>query len=252
MCLLALFFRVVEDAPVVVAANREELYQRPGEPPQILEGACRMVAGRDPAAGGTWLGVNEHGLLVAVTNRGKTNVPPQPRSRGLLARDLLGLPSAAEATDFAGRELSTNHYAGCNVLIADRERAVVLHAADWLRVRPLPPGLHVLTRNDVNDASDRRLGHALWWLDQRAYSSADGCLSALRELCAQTGNHDPPMCIQGPDRGTVSSTLVALRSPLERSTYLHAQGPPDRTAYVDYSHLLQQLIPAAADHGHMP
>src|SRR5712691_2028599 len=35
MCLLALFFRAVEDAPLVVGANREEMYARPGEPPRI-------------------------------------------------------------------------------------------------------------------------------------------------------------------------------------------------------------------------
>ena len=55
MCLLALFYRVMEDAPIVVGANREEAYARGGEPPRALEGACRAVAGLDPHAGGTWL-----------------------------------------------------------------------------------------------------------------------------------------------------------------------------------------------------
>src|SRR5687767_6645178 len=97
MCLVALFFRAVPDAPVVVGANREELYHRGGEPPQFLDGPARVIAGRDPAAGGTWLGVNEHGVLVAVTNRPKSQPPPRPRSRGWLVRDLLGCPSAAAA-----------------------------------------------------------------------------------------------------------------------------------------------------------
>ena len=83
MCLLALFFRVAEDAAVVVGANREEAYARGGTPPQVLEGPPRAVAGLDPTAGGTWLGVNGHGLLVAVTNRPKSEAPAQPRSRGL-------------------------------------------------------------------------------------------------------------------------------------------------------------------------
>ena len=41
MCLLALFFHVVEDAPVIVGANREEQYERGGEPPQILPGTVQ-------------------------------------------------------------------------------------------------------------------------------------------------------------------------------------------------------------------
>ena len=91
MCLLALFYRVVEDAAVVVGANREELYRRGGEPPRLHDGPPRFVAGVDPVAGGTWLGVNEHGVLAAVTNRPKDRRPDRPRSRGLLVRDLLGL-----------------------------------------------------------------------------------------------------------------------------------------------------------------
>src|SRR5579872_1957695 len=101
MCLLALYFRVVEDAPVVVGANREELYARQGEPPRVVDGPLRAVGGVDPQAGGTWLGVNERGMLVAVTNRPRTVVSPQPRSRGLLVRELLGCTSPGAAVTLA-------------------------------------------------------------------------------------------------------------------------------------------------------
>jgi uncharacterized protein with NRDE domain len=242
MCLLALFFRVVEDAPVVVGANREELYARGGEPPRILDGPCPALAGVDPQAGGTWLGVNERGVLVAVTNRPKSQLPAQPRSRGLLARELLACQSAARAADLASRELDRNRYAGCNILCVDREHAIVLQAGDWLRVRPLPPGLHVLTAHDVNDGSDRRIGHSLWWLSQRSYANGEQCAAALKELCAQGGNGDPPICLRGKEGGTVSSSVVVLNSAPLRSRYLHAQGPPDATPYADYSQLLQQLL----------
>src|SRR5438093_1122372 len=206
MCLLALFYRVVEDAPVVAGANREELYTRGGEPPRLLEGVCRAVAGVDPQAGGTWFGVNERGVLVAVTNRPKSQPPSQPRSRGLLARDLLACPNAAVAADLAARELGQNRYAGCNILCADAERALVLHGGDWLRIRPLPPGLHVLAVRDINDATDRRVGHALNWLSERLYATADQCVAALAELCAQTGNETPAICLHGEHSGTVSSS----------------------------------------------
>src|SRR5438094_573074 len=105
MCLLALFYRVAEDAPVVVGANREEFYARGGEPPSLHAGPLPFVAGVDPVAGGTWLGVNARGVLVAVTNRRRSETPPNPRSRGLLVRQLLALPTAKEAADVAAREL---------------------------------------------------------------------------------------------------------------------------------------------------
>jgi hypothetical protein len=239
MCLLALFFRVVEDAPVVLGANREEYYARGGEPPRLLDGPTRVVAGIDSLAGGTWLGVSEHGVVVAVTNRPKSDLPSRPRSRGLLARELLNLPNAESAAQHAATALGEQIYAGCNFLLADPDAAYVIHAGDWLRVRPLPPGIHVMTAHDVNDASDRRIGHSLWWLHQRNYLCADDCLAALRELCAQSGGPNPPICLHGDLGGTVSSSVLALRTPLSRSSYWHAQGPPDRTPYENYSQLVR-------------
>ncbi len=241
MCLLALFFRVVEDAPLVVGANREEFYARGGDPPGLLGGPARAVAGLDPVAGGTWLGLNEHGVLVAVTNRRKSRPPDRPRSRGLLARDLLGCPSASAAVETATRALDGGDYDGCNFICADAESAAVIHAGDWLRVRPLPPGIHVLANRDVNDASDARVMHALNWLGGRPYGCSQQVVMALEELCAQNGGDGPALCFRATNRGTVSSSIIAVRAPLSSGVYLHAQGPPDVTPYADYSHLLREL-----------
>jgi uncharacterized protein with NRDE domain len=241
MCLLVLMSRVVEDSPLIVGANREEFYRRGGEPPQILTGPGRAVGGRDPVGGGTWLGVNARGLLVAVTNRPKSELPAEPRSRGLLVRDLLGCPTAKIAADAAARELDRGHYAGCNLLCADAENAILLQSGDWLRVRPLPTGIHVLTNRDVNDASDQRASHALGWLHSRTYACAQDAVAAIKELCGQ-----PEICIRKEDRGTVSSSILVLHQPLAESVYLHAQGPPDRTAYDDCSELLRQIAPSEA------
>jgi uncharacterized protein with NRDE domain len=241
MCLLALFFRVVENAAVVVGANREEYYQRGGEPPILLPGPLRAVAGLDPVAGGTWLGVNEKQLLVAVTNRPKLDVPANPRSRGLLVRELLACSSAEAAVNQAVDALEQGHYAGANFLCVDARRAVVIQAGDWLRIRPLPPGIHVMTNRDINDASDARVGYALDWFNRRRYRTPSDCVQALTQLCAKHQPNDPPICFRHPDRGTVSSSIVALGDSLPASLYLHAQGPPCRTVYADYSHFLHTM-----------
>jgi uncharacterized protein with NRDE domain len=239
MCLLALLYRVT-DAPLVVGANREEYYQRGGAPPRRLAGV-NAVGGVDPVQGGTWLGVNRHGLLVAITNRQKSKLPEAPRSRGLLTRDLLALSSATSAAEHAARQLEQNLYAGCNFLCADARDAVVVHAGDWLRVRPLPPGAHVLSNRDVNDPTDARALYARDWLERQQLTTAAESLAALRRLCA---SHDPPeapLCFHLEQRGTVSSSLLALHDDLCQSIYLHAQGAPDRTPYSDVSDLLKDL-----------
>jgi uncharacterized protein with NRDE domain len=246
MCLLALFYRAVEDAFLVVGANREEFYSRGGEPPQLLDGPLRAVGGRDPAAGGTWLGVNECGVLVAVTNRRKSQPPAGPRSRGLLVRQMLGCSTAANAADLAVSELQQHPYDGCNLVCIDTQRAIAILAGDWLRVRPLPPGLHVLANSDINDAGDRRVRHVLGWLGQRSYNRAADCVEALRQVCSQHEPENPPICYQGPLKGTVSSSLIVLPAAvgsdpidLARGKYLHAQGMPTTTQYEDYSRLFQ-------------
>ncbi|MCS6851072.1 MAG: NRDE family protein [Gemmataceae bacterium] len=241
MCLVVLCFRAVPDAAIVLAANREEAYARGGEPPQVWAGEVPFVAGRDPVAGGTWLGVNALGVVVAVTNRRKTHVPAGAVSRGLLVCAALRRQSAAEAADAAVRELASGNYAGCNLLCADADRAYVVHAGDWLRVRPLTPGLHLLAAGDVNDAHDPRLAHARRWLSAQRWSDAGTCAAALQRLCAQSGNGSPAMCLHGPEAGTVSSTIVVVRQPVSRGWLGHAQGPPDRVGYEDYSYLLRRL-----------
>jgi uncharacterized protein with NRDE domain len=243
MCLLALLHRVASDAAIVVGANREEYYHRGGDPPRRLDGPA-AVGGVDPTHGGTWLGVNTTGLLVAVTNRRKSHLPATPRSRGLLARDLLALPSAAQAIREALRQLDTDSYAGCNFLCADASEAVVIHAGDWLRVRTLPPGVHVLSNRDVNDPTDARVVYTLEWLARQppaTLANAEAAVEILCRLCASTQPPGAPLCFHLDQRGTVSSSVIALRSALRDSLYLHAQGAPDRTPYGNVSDLLRQL-----------
>jgi uncharacterized protein with NRDE domain len=241
MCLLALLFRTIPDAPVVVGANREEAYARNGEPPQLLPGRLGAIGGRDPTAGGTWLGVNERGVLAAVTNRPKIRLPEQPRSRGLLTRDLLGYPNATEAAAQSAKELTRGAYAGCNLLCADSQSAFIVQAGDEVEVLPLMPGIHVVTAHDLNDKRDPRLAHALAWLRERHLRDAAQSMAALKELCGQNKLGSPPMCLRGEHGGTISSSIIALRSPIWNSLYWHAQGPPDVTPYQDFSHLFHVL-----------
>lgn len=239
MCLIALLYRVADDAPLLVGANREEFFDRPGEPPRLHAEPVPWVGGFDPVGGGTWLGVNAHGLLVAVTNRHKDRVPSPRRSRGLLVRDLLRHADARIAIDDAATRLEAEPYDGCNVLVADARHAAVLHAGDRLDVRPLTPGIHVLANGDVNDPDDRRVRHVLAWLGERRPATAADGLAALRAVCAQT--EPQPITLRLTTRGTVSSSLLALPADLGTGVYLHSQGPPDRTPYLDRGDLLRQL-----------
>src|SRR3954451_21187508 len=153
MCLVFLAFHVIDDAPVMLGANREEVRRRPSTPPVccrsgsmhcLLAGADRGPDGSFPEIG-TWLGVNETGMVVAVTNRRDGELPPadQVRSRGLLAVSLLGFDDAEEAARFARGELAGGGYGGCNYLIANPGAAFIVQSPGQHRitVRGLSPGI---------------------------------------------------------------------------------------------------------------
>ncbi len=238
MCLIALLFQVHADTPLIMAANREEFYSRGGEPPRLFDGLA-AVGGQDPIRGGTWLGVNSHGLIVAVTNREKRRRPqdPDPPSRGWLVRSLLVHPTAKDAEQQAIEELRTARYEGCNIVCADCNHAAVLHAGDELRIEQLPPGIHVVANRDVNDPFDARVAQVRDWFGRHELPNTQQTLEKLQRLCAS-----PTVCFRLDDRGTVSSSILALANRASEAVYLHAQGSPSETAYDDYSDLLRSIL----------
>jgi uncharacterized protein with NRDE domain len=240
MCLVAILYRVIDDAPIILAANREESYARGGSPLDLRRGPLSFVAGLDPAAGGTWLGINAARLIVAVTNRRKSKLPEQPRSRGLLVKDLLAQRSAREAAHAAARELGSGRYAGCNIICASDESLWVVHAGDWLRMRSLAPGCHFLTNGDVNDPHDERIAWAAERLRDAAPRTSEEALEALQRIACHAGP-ETPICLRGSERGTVAGTLLSLHQQRRRSRLLHANGPPDQVPYTDRTDLLWEL-----------
>ena len=101
MCTLAIYFQMTDDYPIVIAANRDEYLDRPAAKPTTLCARPHVVGGKDLRAGGTWLGVNEYGLVAGLLNR-RTEAPPNPdaRSRGLLAPRRAALPHRARGRGF--------------------------------------------------------------------------------------------------------------------------------------------------------
>ncbi len=152
MCLVFIAYRIDGCPPIMIGANREESRSRPITAPvccrvrslrALLAGADHGPDGTFPAMG-TWLGVNEAGIAVAVTNRsdGELAWADQTRSRGLLAVDLLGFDRPDAASQFAREELTRGGFGGCNYLIAGAEATFVVEApgAGRVSVVGLAPG----------------------------------------------------------------------------------------------------------------
>jgi hypothetical protein len=70
MCLIAFAIDTDPALPLLLAANRDEFFERPTEPMHrwSLPDGTAVVAGRDLRDGGTWLGVSEAGRVAMLTN----------------------------------------------------------------------------------------------------------------------------------------------------------------------------------------
>jgi len=244
MCLLAIQYQAARDTPILVAQNREELFDRPTQVPRIQSGRPRVVCGIDRKAGGTWLGVNQYGLLVAVANRPKMIAPAEPRSRGILCRELLNMQTAKEAAEHAASELATGGYAGANFICADATSGAVVYGGNHLEIVELTPGLHLMTNADLNDPNDERQEFVRRLLTLQRLDSAVAFLAvASRTFSRKPDRHGRRgVIISGNEYGTVSSTLVSLPKKTQNAVYQYAPGPPSDHSYDDASALLRQVL----------
>lgn len=115
MCLILFALNAHPHYKLVLAANRDEFYARPTARAGFWADAPQILAGRDLAAGGTWLGITKTGRFAAVTNYRDPNAPTGIKSRGDLAKDFLNGNSAPN--DFLREvEKAKIDYSGFNFL----------------------------------------------------------------------------------------------------------------------------------------
>ena len=244
MGIVAVHYQKLPDAPLLIALNREEDPARESLPPKIQSGRPRSVCGIDQLHGGTWAGVNQHGLFVAVINCPKKVLPAEPRSRGLLCRELLGCLNAEEALDMAQRELLTGCYAGANFVCADRESGGVVHGGNDVDIEKFTPGLHIVSENRVNDINDYRQEFARRLLTLQRIDSAISFFAVASKTFASSPSPSGKMgiLVRKPGKMTVSSMLISLTEKTPRSVMQFAPGPPDLCPYEDVSALLRQVL----------
>jgi uncharacterized protein with NRDE domain len=144
MCTLAFALRPVPGVVFAASGNRNEFLARPAVGPRVWAGG--VLAPRDEQAGGTWLGLNAHGLFACLTNRRGANPDRSRPSRGLLVDESLHAGSASELRDRIAN-LPGDRYNGFHLLWSDaREAHVAICDGERLEVRALAPGeLQVVT-----------------------------------------------------------------------------------------------------------
>jgi uncharacterized protein with NRDE domain len=268
VCLLIALSGVVPGAPLIVAANRDEFYRRPAVTMTTLRDADpRVLGGRDELAGGTWLAVNEHGVVAGLTNQ------PAPggrdltkRSRGELPLAFAAYSSAEEAVSRVSATLDPAAYNPCWLLVGDRHALFSVGLAGGSRpeVERLAPGVHVLENLPMRAPSAKVAKVTAMVARERAVQaardgqSAETAESAADALAEVLRDHEPatelaagenparPLaftaaCVHGEEYGTRSALIVTVPAAVAGTSGAPrlrvADGPPCEVPFRDMTAL---------------
>jgi uncharacterized protein with NRDE domain len=150
MCLAIIASNVLQDWPLIVLANRDELHNRPTLAANPWSDADAILGGRDLSAGGTWLGVTTHGRLALLTNyREPGQHDPEAPSRGQLTDDFLRGDDSPEAYAHTVQERS-HRYNGFNLLLADASDLWFCSNRGHLKIEQLTTGVMGISNASLN------------------------------------------------------------------------------------------------------
>jgi uncharacterized protein with NRDE domain len=254
MCLLVVAWQTVDGWPLVVGANRDEWLDRPATPMTVLQASGpRILGGRDERAGGTWLAVNEHGVVCGLTNRPLPDGPdPTKSSRGRLPLLAAQYASAVEGAAALAAAIRTNAYNAAWLLVGDRRSlfSVAVEPDRATEPEELLPGVHVLENAPLGDES-LKVDHVHEALEE-AEREGVAIWDALPHLLRLHSDSIPPghvphfpdgrermaatlaPCVHAEGYGTRSSTLIRVDDDGSRPIeLLVAGGPPCTTPYTD-------------------
>ncbi len=206
MCLIALAHRASSRFPFVLAANRDEDYQRATHDAHHWTDAPDVVGGKDALYGGTWLAVRRGGRFAAVTNlRGAER---KVKSRGFLVRDFV-LGDVGVETYAQRIAAEADQYAGFH-LIAGQAGGEVMYIAPELQT-PLAPGLHAFSNAPAGEEWPKTATAIEAMRNALAITDVDALLEELMRFLATPRGTASPMSevfIRGDRYGTRSSTVV--------------------------------------------
>jgi uncharacterized protein with NRDE domain len=225
MCLILFSYKLHADYRLMLAANRDEFYNRPTASLDYWPDHPDVLAGRDLKGNGTWLGITRSGRLAAITNYREPaahmeNVP----SRGILIRDFLTGNSSPERYLRAVSKKS-NAYNGFNLIASDRS-GLFYHSNRANGIQKLQPGLYGISNHLIDTAwpkIQRGKGLLKGQLNGREKIDIEKIWGILADRSLPADNTLPdtgvglqwerilaPLFISSPDYGTRSSSIILM------------------------------------------
>ncbi len=149
MCLIVFAYKYHPHYPLILAANRDEFYERPTKKAHFWNDHPDLLAGRDMKYGGTWMGITRSGRFAAVTNfRDKTEFREHPLSRGLMVNEFLTSHETPK-TFLKGIIPREGEYNGFNLLVGDLT-SLIYYSNRSRKMKALKPGVYGLSNHLID------------------------------------------------------------------------------------------------------
>ena len=146
MCLILLSHKSHKKYKLILAANRDEFYERPTLPMQWWENNDGVLAGIDQDKHGTWMGISKNGRFAALTNYRQMPITEKfDSSRGFLVSEFL-------TSDISRKEYMEQlkscaaSYDGYNLLFGDVEN-ISYFSNKGAETAELEPGIYGLSNH---------------------------------------------------------------------------------------------------------
>ena len=195
-------------------------------PPAVGQGqGTRWIAPRDSDSGGTWVGVNTHGVVVGIANlfgAGPSVPPARKISRGLLVEELLGSPTTVQvARRMASLDLKA--FEPFTLVALNELDAPLLLRWDRVRLAHVPPlGENLLVTSAGGSQAIEEQRTALF------HPSTGVTAEAIESLYrAPPESARASICVHSAEVSTVSLTRIEVAA--EQVSLTYTPGQPCRT-----------------------
>ena len=215
MCIIFIAKNVHPDTPLVIAANRDEFYARPTQPPHWWEDAPHMFAGKDLQAGGTWLGYNKQNRIAGITNLRRLDwYKSDAKSRGELVKGFLDIEAddtelaIAEYTDFL--RANYDHYNPFNLVFGD-SKCLVVFSSSTGQSHELHDGVHALSNGEPDviwPKMQRGIEQVSSYLDNNHPLNTQELLSILKDKSLADGIELPATGLSVEEETLLSSIFI--------------------------------------------
>lgn len=225
MCLINFHFKEHPKYKVIIAANRDEAYDRPTSPAKFWNDYPNILAGRDLLQMGTWMGITRQGRFAALTNfRDPTKTNVGKMSRGEIIKGFL------KGTNHPKHFLATLHtnkdnYDGFNLIVGNPDE-LYYYSNISSEIIHVSPGTHGVSNHMFNTPwpkvvkGKQRLRDYVVTHEEINIDDLFDFLSdqeqAMDEQLPNTGvgleleRKLSPLFIQTPNYGTRSSTVLLV------------------------------------------